>query len=171
MAATRKPTKREGDDSDPGLASRRDSFLTATRLRKEVLSNQRGLPERTKEERAPKTRVSMGKGPAGPWRRGAFRSCRLSRQLLPCCGWQAREDRPAHLLRPCHLRLRFFGVIVEGPFKGSVPASRPTRVAKLRLTVRIHVARDVQRIFSARELRTCLLTVLSRALWRHTLKD
>ena len=140
------------------LASRRDGFLTATRLRKEVLSISVGCLSAQRGE-GPKTPVSMGKGAQGPWRRGAFRRCRLSQQLLACCGRPAREDRPAHLLRPCHLRLRFFGVIVEGPFKGSVPASRPTRVAMLRLTVRIHVARDVQRIFSARELRTCLLTV------------
>ena len=72
----------------------------------------------------------------------------------------AREDRPAHLLRPCPLRLRLYGVKVEGPFKGSVPAPRPIRVAMLRLTVRIHVARHVPRILSARELCTCLLTVI-----------
>ena len=70
------------------------------------------------------------------------------------------RGRPAHLLRPCPLRLRLYGVKVEGPFKGSVLAPRPIRVAMVRLTVRIHVARHVPRILSARELCTCLLTVI-----------
>ena len=74
----RRPNNRpneEGNDSDPGLASRRDSFLTATRLRKEVLSNQRELPERTKGRGPQRPRCAMGNGTQGPSRRGATGSC------------------------------------------------------------------------------------------------
>ena len=65
-AKGRRPQNRpseEGDDSDQGLATRRDSFLTATRV-KEVLSNQRGY--RTQGKVAQRRQSVKGRGPKDP---------------------------------------------------------------------------------------------------------
>ena len=85
-AATQEPTKRKGDDSDLGLASRRDSGLAATRLEPAWVLHRRG--------RGPKTPECEGEVTQGPWRRGATRCCKLSRQLQACDG----RDRLEHLL-------------------------------------------------------------------------
>ena len=89
-AATQNRPSDEGDDTDPGLASRRERGPTATRFQK-VLSYQRG--DCTKGG-APKTPLRQREETQGPWRRGATCCCRFLRQLQLRYGWTVARVGP-----------------------------------------------------------------------------
>ena len=80
----------KGDDSDPGLASRRERGPTATRFQK-VLSYQRGCCTKGRGQKKP---LREREGTQGPWRRGATCCCRLLRQLLLRYGWTVAHVGP-----------------------------------------------------------------------------
>ena len=107
-AKGRRPQNRpgeEGDDSDPGLATQRDRGPTGTRDQ-EVLSKSAWVASVQKMGGAQGPQCSKFRGPKDPGVAAPLATASPSRQLLACGGRAAWEDRPAHLLRPCPLRLR-----------------------------------------------------------------
>ena len=82
-----------------------------------------------------------------------FFSCKNDVYFLP----KLRYEKVASLHLPVLVRRSlslirnhtdYICVQVEDSFKGSVPASRPTCITMLRLTLTIHVARHVPRVIS-----------------------
>ena len=90
-------TDHEGDDSDPGLASRRD--LRPSCHKRRVLSNQRGTAAYEKGgEGAQRPHCAKGRGPREPWaswRHLLFAGCRSNRRRA--VGQTVGEDRPTSL--------------------------------------------------------------------------
>ena len=97
-AQGRRPDNRPGgDDSDPGLASRRERGLTA---RRSTLT--------------PAWSASMRKG-AGARRRGAICFCELSRQLQARSGKTDGEDRPTSMPSSSTVVIQFIDKVLNFP--------------------------------------------------------